>query len=109
MSARRFPSDRRSAASTRRFVRDELDIAGVDSWPSEALASELASNALEHAGASFQVRVDLQAGVLVEVTDPRPDLAVDRSRGHGLRLVDRLAKRWGVRTSASTKTVWFEV
>ncbi|MCU1431217.1 MAG: putative anti-sigma regulatory factor, serine/threonine protein kinase, partial [Actinotalea sp.] len=54
--------------------------------------------------------------VTVSVTDTSTDLPVVRSTGpdvpggHGMRLVDRLASRWGVDVHPTGgKTVWFSV
>lgn len=78
------------------------------------LASELVTNAIRHAGADGDVAVE---AVL------RPDFArveiADRgagfdpevrhgATGYGLRLVDKLASRWGVERDEGTR-VWFEV
>ena len=53
--------------------------------------------------------------VQVEVTDgsatlptPRPHAPLSAT-GRGLRIVEQLAERWGVRPAASGKTVWFQL
>jgi anti-sigma regulatory factor (Ser/Thr protein kinase) len=92
--------------------------------------SELATNAVVHAGSAFSVAVRAQESVLrVAVQDARPlDVAVPERvdagapaqgaatgrgliarTGHGLGLVDMLARSWGVEASASGKVVWAEI
>ena len=89
----------------------------------ELLTSELVANAVVHgagahgAGGLVDVRVGVEDGLFrVAVTDPGDDVPVLRTTGpevaggHGLRLVDRLAERWGVDVHPDGgKTVWFAV
>jgi sigma-B regulation protein RsbU (phosphoserine phosphatase) len=82
----------------------------------ELLASELATNAVVHAGGDFTVTVRYGGPVLrVEVADDSPDEPVlvppsdDGLDGRGLLIVDRLASRWGVMTTHQGKRVWFEI
>jgi anti-sigma regulatory factor (Ser/Thr protein kinase) len=83
------------------------------------LVSELATNAVTHAGTEFEVTlVASPAGLRVEVTDAgageariRP-LELGESFGRGLRLVDSLAGSWGVKprpAGESGKTGWFSI
>ncbi len=86
----------------------------------ELLTSELATNAVRHAGSHFAVRASLRGDRLrVEVEDddprapaPREAAAADTS-GRGLLLVDTLAAAWGVEPGGAGgdagKTVWFEL
>jgi anti-sigma regulatory factor (Ser/Thr protein kinase) len=77
------------------------------------LASELATNAVRHAGTSFRLTawVDGVASIAVTDRDPEGEPAVSvRERaegGIGLRLVAALSSRWGVDHSAEGKSVWF--
>ncbi|RST08270.1 ATP-binding protein [Streptomyces sp. WAC07149] len=106
---------------TRRALTDWL-------WPegSEAeedlllLVSEVVTNACLHAGGPRELVLRNGLGLLrVEVSDDSPEVPVrratrDRSRpgGHGLVLLERLAKNWGsVRAPDGRpgKTVWLEV
>jgi len=106
-------------ARVRREVRAALD-GGV---PEEKLGqvvllvSELATNAVRHAGTSwFSVELDRRPGLLhVEVRDAgrgfdggRGERDPDRAGGYGLLLVERLADAWGLEATSGTR-VWFEL
>ena len=82
------------------------------------LVSELAANAVNHAGTPFTVQLQLlEAGTVVhvEVADastrlPRPHApSIDVPTGRGLSIVERLADRWGFSVVPDGKCVWFEV
>ena len=84
----------------------------------ELLTSELVANAVVHgSGEPIFVRVtNNRARVTILVTDTSADLPVVRTTGpeipggQGMRLVERLAERWGVDVDpAGGKTVWFTV
>jgi anti-sigma regulatory factor (Ser/Thr protein kinase) len=80
------------------------------------LTSELATNAVVHAGSGFELAIAESAGtVRIEVSDrngrmpePRPADQV-APHGRGLQLIARLAASWGVVASPEGKTVWFEL
>ena len=111
-----FAPDELSAARARRFVRDSLD--GVLSPGLQAdvvlVASELATNAVVHAGTPFEVALTLDGSLRVEVSDddptlPRPRLvSASETAGRGLHIVGELARRWGARPTDTGKTVWAE-
>jgi serine phosphatase RsbU (regulator of sigma subunit)/anti-sigma regulatory factor (Ser/Thr protein kinase) len=115
-----------AAAHARAFVRETLgdwDIALPESAADDVvlLTSELAANAMQHAGTSLEVGCRL-VGDAVEVTvtdrhpsrmlpdEPRPP-AQDQfaERGRGLTLPSALASSWGVTYTGSAKTVWFRI
>jgi len=82
------------------------------------LANELVTNAIRHGGErTVTLRIALvdDGRVRVEVSDGgpgRPELQSadpDRENGRGLHMVATLAERWGVRSSATGKTVWFDL
>ena len=85
------------------------------------LVTELVSNAVRHGevGPERDLRVELrfsprrvQVGVIDGGTGFTRALAPSRgeeSGGWGLFLVDRIARRWGVRRMASGTCVWFEI
>lgn len=82
------------------------------------LATEVIANALRHSGISPTGQIILSAHIVgdfvrVEVTDPGPGFDPElrhEAKGFGLRLVDKLASRWGVETETENGTVvWFEV
>ena len=83
------------------------------------LVSELVTNALRHATGPIGVRLVRPTGLvdvlLVEVSDPLPDLPRERvadpedESGRGLQLVAHSSRRWGTRPGEAGKTVWFEL
>lgn len=81
----------------------------------ELMVSELATNCVRHVNASFEVSVERSGDSYhVEVRDEGGGRPAMRSpspedvSGRGLRIVDLLAARWGVRYDADAgKTVWF--
>jgi anti-sigma regulatory factor (Ser/Thr protein kinase) len=98
----------------RRFVADHAPPALADD--AALVASELVTNAIEHASSPVTVRVELRGEALrVEVSDSSAilpavaDLLTDSERGRGLHLVEGLTAAWGVESSESGKTVWFEM
>ncbi|HEY7563688.1 MAG TPA: ATP-binding protein [Acidimicrobiia bacterium] len=81
-----------------------------------AMTSELVSNAVLHARTPFELTVTVQEErIRVSVSDgaeifPGATTGDPSSlSGRGLRIVDRLADRWGIDPNAQGKTVWFEV
>jgi phosphoserine phosphatase RsbU/P len=107
------------------MLQDVLDgIPDLDPEVAESavlLASELAENAVLHAGTEFEVGIEVDgSAVTVSVTDRGPGpleahLAEPRHRygraashGRGLGLVARLSAAWGTRHDADGRhTVWF--
>ena len=122
MATQSFPAWPESVPAARSFAGALLDRAPEDLCQTTALlVSELATNAVRHAGGrEFRVEVDYfpaEGRVWVGVTDSTADLPVLRGpsltaeHGRGLRLVAALAGRWGTRRrrDANEKTVWFEL
>jgi anti-sigma regulatory factor (Ser/Thr protein kinase) len=82
------------------------------------LTSELVGNAVRHSGVSgpshrivFHARLS-DEHVRVEVADHGPGFDPEvrhEAAGFGLRLVDKLASRWGVENTPRGCRVWFEV
>lgn len=117
--AMHLPLDDRSVKMARDEVAGRLRRAG---WSSEGVerarvvTSELATNALVHAGTAFdlEVRIDPAAhqvwiGVADEASADRPVYAErDRTRpgGMGLYLVDAMALSWGMDLADQGKVVW---
>ncbi len=107
------------------MLQDALDdLAGLDPDVADTavlLASELAENAVLHAGTEFEVGLEIDAdGITISVTDrgsgpleahlaePRRRYGRAASHGRGLELVGRLASAWGTRHDADGRhTVWF--
>jgi hypothetical protein len=110
----RFPCRPESGFATRQFML------GV--WPEVSddvilATSELAANAIEHAGTDFEVYIEIgAASASVSVRDwaprswPRPPVGPGlRDRGRGLSLVGSLSHRWGWTVAGASKVVWFQV
>ena len=116
----RLRPDVNSPAEARRSLealRPSLNDLVVDD--AVLLVSEIVSNSVRHASLdksdAIQVRVRGSDSMLrVDVIDPGPGFDPDRVEpseregGWGLRLLDRLATRWGVERNDVTK-VWFEL
>ena len=122
MATRTFPPTAGSIPAARRFVGETLPHVPADSCRTAALlVSELATNAVRHAGGgSFVVEVLTfpdEGRLWIGVTDGDAGLpvlrtpAVTEERGRGLQLISTLADRWGARRRRAVpeKTVWFEL
>ena len=123
----RLPNDRRTPAAARALVRTVLEDAELESLLNEALllTTELATNAVVHAGTELDIEVMTDTGGLtVTVTDfaagpveqltvgPRndkADIGEVAERGRGLLLVDHFASRWGTVHQGTGKGVWFRL
>jgi two-component sensor histidine kinase len=101
-----------------RIVRRALEAHGLPEDVEHTvmlLSTEIVGNAIRHAALSEDQRIIFFARVdgdfaRVEVADPGPgfDPATMDTEGLGLRLLDKLAARWGVETDRGCK-VWFEI
>jgi len=118
-SRARFEPAAGSVAAARRFVREWLVELGVGELLDDALVlvSELATNAVVHAGTPFEMTcTDLGDGVRLEVRDQYPSrglpatppriLDPGRPAGRGLMLCAALSSSWGVEYTRTAKTVW---
>lgn len=115
----RFVARSPSVGAARRFTTEAL--AGLSSEVIDAvvlMVSELATNALVHAAADFELTVDVTGtAVSVEVTDAGGGFPALRwpetsdLHGRGLHIVEELSDRWGTRVGSdgSGKTVWFTI
>jgi len=80
------------------------------------MVSELVTNGIVYGalGREDTIILELRASRIVrcEVLDQGPGFTLpddlDENRGWGLKLVDRLAERWGVSRSPEGTRVWFE-
>jgi anti-sigma regulatory factor (Ser/Thr protein kinase) len=105
-AARRFVSD---------MMRDSDTVADIET--ASLLVTEIVTNAVLHALTPMTLSVDVGADVVrIEVRDgsevpPRMRaFSPIAATGRGLRLLESLALRWGVRPESSGgKVVWFEV
>jgi hypothetical protein len=103
---------------TREFVAEVLGEHGYPALIEDAvlIASELATNAVVHAGSLFEVAIYFDAKtVTLSVSDSSAELPVpgdpspwDES-GHGLPVVAALALDWGCVETRAGKTVWAEL
>ncbi len=113
---RTFPATASSVTDARSFAAHALADTPTDVVDDiRLMVSELASNAIEHAIASFELSIQRsRQEIRVEVTDsgrgtpamrtPQPDALT----GRGLQIVNMVSTRWGVeQKSDSAKTVWF--
>jgi anti-sigma regulatory factor (Ser/Thr protein kinase) len=108
-----------SVAQARLFAHDVLEASGAidDEWPVALVVSELATNAVVHAGTPYVVSIAHDAShIRVAVTDRRPlarasmrQLSNEATTGRGLRLVQALGQAWGVDQDDAAKTVWCEL
>jgi anti-sigma regulatory factor (Ser/Thr protein kinase) len=116
MNTRRFDYDLASVSEARRHVREVLrdqprgvvDVA-------ELLTSELVTNAIRHGASGFELKIELDENVRVEVRDegagnPHVISAGPQDpSGRGLGIVEALSIAWGVIPTADGKTVWYEL
>jgi len=111
--------DPAAVRDARRFVRDHC-VAAQNSPDlcddAVLLASEVVTNAFTHGRSEARLGVDAHPGrIHVEVSDDNSrhpqmqDDDGDALDGRGLRILDRVARRWGVRDDAFGKTVWFDL
>lgn len=111
-----WPPDPRHIRDARRFVVDRLVADGLGDVAEAAalIVSELATNAVKHAGSGFRVTVVREGRhLVVEVHDdnsaavsPREVQPLELS-GRGLQLVSALSNDWGVTPHVrGGKSVW---
>jgi anti-sigma regulatory factor (Ser/Thr protein kinase) len=113
-----LPPTTDSVPVARRFVRARLGDRATDVDTATLLVSEVVTNAILHARTTVTLTVEVtDEGVRIAVRDGSPvpprihSFSATSATGRGLRLLDRLAKRWGVYADPATggKVVWFEV
>lgn len=108
-------------SAARRFAAQAVsELGGTPGATSEVqlLVSELATNAVVHAGTPMRLSVLRGTdGLRVEVRDDDPHVPASPTHmpgptetgGRGILLVDALADQWGVNCSEKGKTIWFEL
>jgi anti-sigma regulatory factor (Ser/Thr protein kinase) len=113
-----LPPTTDSVPVARRFVQSRLVDRTADIDTATLLVSEVVTNAVLHARTRVTLTVEVADEVVrITVRDGSPvqprihAFAPTSATGRGLRLLDRLAKRWGVYPDPATggKVVWFEV
>jgi anti-sigma regulatory factor (Ser/Thr protein kinase) len=82
----------------------------------ELMATELATNCVQHARTPFELKItDGRGQIRIEVRDTGPGRPVPRSptpeerTGRGLRIVEAMSDSWGIDPCSRGKTVWFTV
>lgn len=120
LRATKLPADPSSVPAARRFTTEAVIDLGAAEAAAEAqlLVSELATNAVLHAGTTIRLTV-LREGdcVRIEVRDDDPAVPpvparmppVTATGGRGILLVDSIARSWGVNGNEKGKTIWFEL
>lgn len=105
-------------AAARRFVARFLSDAALGQAAirnAQLAVSELATNALLHAGSPFTVEVVLDGDIRIAVKDdsplvPRPRDAADlEAGGRGMRILEMVGVSWGVSPEGVGKWVWVEL
>ena len=113
-----FSAEPRNISAARRFVTDTLAAWDAESfeWAAVTATSELATNALLHAGTGFTVSLRLHDDLLrLAVTDQSLRLPKQRSHGtqaatgRGLNLVYALSAAHGVDATPAGKTIWCDM
>jgi anti-sigma regulatory factor (Ser/Thr protein kinase) len=105
-------------ARARRIVSDELSskVAPERLDELKLMVSELVTNGIRHGGSEEPITLDLRLNgrVRCAVTDYGPGPAARElfsaaaQAGWGLKLVERLAARWGMIRARGTTQIWFE-
>jgi anti-sigma regulatory factor (Ser/Thr protein kinase) len=115
-----LPADRAAARVGRRHLEAvcfELATPSAVVDIARVLVSELVTNAVVHGGSSPRLSVEAGNGGALYVgvgdDDSRHPVVQDEDEdslgGRGLRLLESLASRWGVRADPPGKVVWFEL
>lgn len=119
VAAGEFPPALESPGRARRLTIQSLRRRGYDPQVVGDVAivlSELANNAVLHAGSAFSISVRARDSTLrIAVQDAgrldtmAPEYGLIVQPGHGLSLIDALATRWGVEEIPAGKVVWAEL
>jgi anti-sigma regulatory factor (Ser/Thr protein kinase) len=114
-----LPADRTACALARSWSAERLAPLGLDQALQEDIVlciDELVANVISHTSSSPVLTIRVHDGVHVEVADTSGVPAAMRPPsdglpgGWGLRIVDRVADRWGcVPKAGGGKIVWFAV
>lgn len=109
-----FPNRLDSPGRARHFVSDTLKrwkFPNVDD--AILVTSELATNAVLHASSPFELEVaKLDDGVRISVQDRSPlgtSEVLESAPRHGLGIVAKVSRSWGVERTGAGKVVWAEL
>ncbi len=116
----RFGTGPEAPFAARRFLVELLTRRAygnrVDAHDAQLVLSELATNAVMHAGTPFSVAVRCDGStVRISVQDRSSGQPIMRNgkpgalSGRGLRLISAVARAWGVEYRSDGKTVWAEL
>ena len=117
-NTRTFPHEPQSVPAARRFATSALSGASQETLEAvELMVSELATNCIRHTDSGFDLTIICSGqDIRVEATDHAGGTPTMRSpqptdpSGRGLKIVDMLSARWGVRAQPfEGKTVWFTI
>ncbi|MFI0349550.1 ATP-binding protein [Actinomadura sp. 9N407] len=115
VAALTLPGTERSAVRVRAFVRDVLGAGHPALDDVRACVNEAFTNGVEHTSSERISVVFVEVGdeTLVEVADDgaagsRPRLCEESlgEGGRGMRIIDALAREWGVRSEEGRAIVW---
>ena len=122
MKQRRFLRQPDQVAAARQFVAEALARGSELRETARLLVSETVTSTLDQApsgigdGAFEIAYANVDGRLRVEVSDDGGPARLRRrihdihaERGPGLRLVQTLASRWGVREGTGGRTIWFEL
>ncbi|MFC8708739.1 SpoIIE family protein phosphatase [Streptomyces sp. NPDC057197] len=113
----RLDDDSAAVGTARALAGEQLDAWGVDdetAYNTQLIVSELVTNAVLYGDPPLELRLIHDRTLTCEVSDAgraAPHLRHARSAdegGRGLFIAARLAQAWGVRYTATGKTVWTE-
>jgi anti-sigma regulatory factor (Ser/Thr protein kinase) len=117
VSALELPPSTDSVPVARQFARRAAGDSSADLETLVLLVSEVVTNAVLHARSTIQLDIRPARDVVrVEVRDASPleprvhHFHLTSGTGRGLRMLEQLARRWGVEADPRGGTVvWFEV
>lgn len=108
MPIQEFIAKPESVAAVRTFIKESLG--GAPCADDVTLvASELATNVVNHARTDFTVEIHHNTHVTLTVSDGSSiipaieDLTADQ---RGLKIVDRISSKWGIETTPTGKAIW---
>lgn len=82
------------------------------------LITELVTNVVDHVGGEAELTVEINAAddwlriAVVDGSAVRPvvrELSMDHPRGRGMRMIQRIAERWGADEHLGGKRVWCDL